>query len=537
MQYQEQMSGMVNLELQQTGQQPDQVSPEVLSQLSINAAEKILQASTGEGSDSYEKQNIMLEGARLDLEQQKMQLGATKDAAELSIRNRELDLKEMDVELSAAEKVANKNQKQMDTKVREDDSIRGTNTKIIIESLRNLVREREMMIKKRESEKRYAQGGSIGFQGGGALFEKFVEDRGGQTSFEPGFLEEILAKIGGGKERSGSEIIQDTWFNYKKELQDSDNPFDQDRLLEIEKQEKAFGEKQATEPVSSDLAIPDVEPRIGTLDSIAQQTGQTAPIIPVETSPIKDAQKPITEAELEKFDRVLELQEKAAPVASPITGTEPRASINKQTTEEVSEPEAKGPEHMPRSSNEIQDAFMEAFYERAGIMPDAQSRASFMDGLKKYEDITGIRESGGNLLATNTDKPQHTATGKWQATNANRRTNSRRIINIMGGAHNVPEWIKQGAQDMSADEHRKFMQGLDEDQQRMLFHAQLFTQKGSDNLIKKAIESGWDEDSLTALYMGAHHLGKGKQKKTATGVPISDLYRADYRRYMGTMDK
>jgi protein-tyrosine-phosphatase len=444
----------------------------------------------------------------------------------------------MGVEVNAATKVAEKNQKQMDARVREDDSIRGTNTQLIIESLRNLVKEREMMIKKRESEKRYAQGGGVGFQGGGALFEKFVKDRGGQTAFEPGFLEEILAKIGGGRERSGSEIIQDTWFNYKRELKDSGNPFDEDRLLEIEKQEKAFGEKQLTAPEPSDLATPDVAAAsMFTLPPDQPAINQAAPIEKVETGPIKDAQKPITEAELEKFDRVLELQEKAASVDSPLTGTDQRELINKQTIEEVVEPEAKGPEHMPRSSNEIQDAFMEEFYERAGILPDADSRNDFMAGLKKYEDITGIRESGGNLLATNRDKPAHTATGKWQATSGNRKTNSRRIINIMGGAHNVPEWIKQGAQDMSGDEHRKFMQGLNEDQQRMLFHAQLFTQKGSDNLIKKAIESGWDEDSLTALYMGAHHLGKGKQKKTATGVPISDLYRADYRRYMGTMDK
>jgi len=534
MQYQEQMSGMVKLELQQMGQQPDQVSPEVLSQLSINAAEKILEASSGEGGESFEKQNIMLEGARLDLEQQKMQLGATKDAAELAIRNRELDLKEMGVELTAATKVADKNQKQMDARVREDDSIRGTNTQIIIESLRNLVREREMMMKKRESEKRYAQGGSVGFQGGGALFEKFVEDRGGQAAFEPGYLEEILAKIGGGRQRTGSEIIQDTWFNYKRELQDSQNPFDHDRLAEIEKQEKAFKEKKATEPVVADLDLPDVAAT--TMFNLPPETAQAAPRIPVErsdlSSPIKDeVQQEIIKTE--DLDKVAPDLDKVAPLASP----EQRVSINKETIEEVSEPEAKGPEHMPRSSNEIQDAFMESFYERAGIIPDADSRASFMDGLKKYEDITGIRESGGNLLATNTDKPQHTATGKWQATNANRRTNSRRIINMMGGAHNVPEWVKQGAQDMSADEHRKFMQGLNEDQQRMLFISQLFMQKGSDDLIKNAMESGWDEDSLTDLYMKTHHLGKGKQKKTATGVPISDLFRADFRRYSGILDK
>ena len=181
-----------------------------------------------------------------------------------------------------------------------------------------------------------------------------------------------------------------------------------------------------------------------------------------------------------------------------------------------------------------QNAFTDKFFDRAGIS-DVDLPA-FERGLKKYEDIVGIRESGGNVKATNRDKPEHTATGKWQATNDNRKTNSQRIINMMG-KENVPDWVVKGAKDMSADEHRKFMQGLTEDEQKMLFIAQLFTQKGSDVLIKKAIESGWDEDSPTDLYMETHHLGKGKQKKTATGVPISDLFRADFKRYSGIMDK
>ena len=107
MQYQEQMSGMVQMELQQAGQQPDQVSPEILSKLSIDAAEKILKLSMGEGDvASIEQQNMDLQAAKLDLEQQQIQKEATRDAAELAIKNRDLDLKEMDIKLSAATKVA-----------------------------------------------------------------------------------------------------------------------------------------------------------------------------------------------------------------------------------------------------------------------------------------------------------------------------------------------------------------------------------------------------------------------------------------------
>ena len=168
MQYQEQMSGMVQLEMQELGQQPNQVSPEILSQLSIKAAQNILQLSQGEGDvASIEQQNMDLQAAQLDLEQQKIQKDATKDAAELAIKNRELDLKEMDVKLSAATKVAEKNQKQMDARVREDDSIRGTKTQIIVTALKNMLKERELMIKKREKEERYAEGGTVKLAEGG----------------------------------------------------------------------------------------------------------------------------------------------------------------------------------------------------------------------------------------------------------------------------------------------------------------------------------------------------------------------------------
>ena len=168
MQYQEQMSGMVQMELQQAGQQPDQVSPEILSKLSIDAAEKILKLSMGEGDvASIEQQNMDLQAAKLDLEQQQIQKEATRDAAELAIKNRDLDLKEMDIKLSAATKVAEKNQKQMDARVREDDSIRGTKTQIIVTALKNMLKERELMIKKREQEQRYAEGGTVNLATGG----------------------------------------------------------------------------------------------------------------------------------------------------------------------------------------------------------------------------------------------------------------------------------------------------------------------------------------------------------------------------------
>lgn len=71
MQYQEQMSGMVQMEMQQAGADPNQLSPEILSQLSIDAAQKILEANSGTGGQSVEEMNYELETARIDLDQQK----------------------------------------------------------------------------------------------------------------------------------------------------------------------------------------------------------------------------------------------------------------------------------------------------------------------------------------------------------------------------------------------------------------------------------------------------------------------------------
>ena len=171
MEYQEQISGVVNVELSQAQKQGEQVSPEVLSRLSIDAADKVLKANQmyNKTGGSIEEQHYELETARLDLEQQKMQLSATKDAADLAIQNRELDIKEMDIKLEAATKVAEKNQKQMDARVREDDSKRGTKTKIVVESLKNMMKERELMVKKREQEHRYAEGGPVKYADGNVV--------------------------------------------------------------------------------------------------------------------------------------------------------------------------------------------------------------------------------------------------------------------------------------------------------------------------------------------------------------------------------
>ena len=536
MQYQEQMSGMVQMEMQQAGADPNQLSPEVLSQLSIDAAQKILEANSGTGGQSVEEMNYELETARIDLDQQKMQMSATKDAAELAIKNRELDLKEKNVELTAATKVAEKNQKQMDARVREDDSIRGTNTQIVIETLRNMVRERELMIKKREKEDRYATGGSVGYQDGGAILEEFIARRGGRDVFDEqskGWFEGMLASIGDGTRRSGEKMLSDAWETHKINLSHSDRPDDIAELDEINRQEKELAQRKVTETPVSEMGMD------------ANYFEQIAPI--AKPSQIQSAAPVTEEIDVDKyaaFGPASDVKESAEDIRK-------RTQAEIGTTGEPTVYETAAINQM--RSNKIQD-FREGKHNTlwnkkmkdndifAGLLDEFKQRnklndeqvQGFLKGYGDYRTITGIRESGGDLTAMNVDDPNHTATGKWQATNANRETNANRLANMLERkGMDIPDWVTQAQKKMTPSEHRNFMQQLNEEEQELLFAAQMFTHKGSDKLLMNAINSGFDEDSLTDLYMKTHHLGTGSRSKTKKGVDIADLYRKDYKKYFG----
>jgi GH24 family phage-related lysozyme (muramidase) len=180
MKYQEELSGIMQSEVQKVEQNAE-VSPEVLSQLSIDAAEKILQVNEAMGGDagSLEQQNLKLESARLDLEQQKMQLGATRDAADLALQNRELDIKEMSINQDHQIR-ALKDAGELKAKV--DNSVRTTNAKLAIENIKRLIKERELIQKKRETESRYNEGGPVKLARGGTeeerILDEFISERG-----------------------------------------------------------------------------------------------------------------------------------------------------------------------------------------------------------------------------------------------------------------------------------------------------------------------------------------------------------------------
>jgi len=134
-------------------------------------------------------------------------------------------------------------------------AIRTTNAKLTIESLKNLAKERDLMIDKRMNEKRYASGGTVNLAQGGEFFEEFLRGRGGREAFQEGdFLEGLLAKIGGGRTRTQDEMISDTYESYKFDLRDSDSLEDNLRYQAIiEDEEKR---KSTTPTVDSDIDVP-----------------------------------------------------------------------------------------------------------------------------------------------------------------------------------------------------------------------------------------------------------------------------------------
>tara|TARA_R100001369_G_scaffold25630_1_gene46630 strand:+ start:8921 stop:12637 length:3717 start_codon:yes stop_codon:yes gene_type:complete len=348
MQYQEQMSGLMKTETP-----PGEVGEEVLSQLSINAAEQILEANMGTGpEDSLENQNLLLESARLDLDQQKLQMTATKDAAELSIKNRELDLKEMGVQLSAAEKVSESEQKKIDAQIRDQSSIRTTNAKLTVESLKNLAKERDLMIDKRMNEDRYASGGTVRLAQGGEFFEEFLAGRGGKEAFEEGgFLEELLAKIGGGRTRTQDEMISDTYESYKFDLRDSESISDNEKYQKIIEMEQ---EKEATTPtidsglskvneadefLAADFSDGLGEPQLEPITPSKNNFEEVKAVVKEKTQPPKnllERLKPVLEVDTEIGDSILDADE-------PVVSLKPKVIIDnkKMRDEKLKQKEAK----------------------------------------------------------------------------------------------------------------------------------------------------------------------------------------------------
>ena len=117
MQYEEQIAGLVRIggqQMMQGADNPQQMmqgdpqqqamtDPAIVNQLTTEAAQEILQfnkqqAAMRGGAESVEQQSLMLEGERIKISKDELRMQAVKDAAEIALENRKLDLEEKDID-------------------------------------------------------------------------------------------------------------------------------------------------------------------------------------------------------------------------------------------------------------------------------------------------------------------------------------------------------------------------------------------------------------------------------------------------------
>ena len=173
MQYAAQMAGLMDMGSKQLEQTGAEVTPEIIGELTSAAAQEVLQANQGgaAGIKNLEQQSMELERMSLDIKREGLQIEATKDAAELSLKNRELGLKEKEISLRAVSKMSDKEDKEVDRRVRalkdaatinekRNDSLRDQETKMAIEAIRAMLKERELFMKERQESVNLAIGGT-----------------------------------------------------------------------------------------------------------------------------------------------------------------------------------------------------------------------------------------------------------------------------------------------------------------------------------------------------------------------------------------
>jgi muramidase (phage lysozyme) len=112
-------------------------------------------------------------------------------------------------------------------------------------------------------------------------------------------------------------------------------------------------------------------------------------------------------------------------------------------------------------------------------------------------------ESNFNPKAKN---PKSTAAGLYQFTEDSLVTAVNRLANTIG-EDKLPQWASEARKHKDA---RK----LSEKEQQILFYADMFQKKGSDNLLKKVLVEG-DGDAMVEYYSKLHHtdVDKPTQKR------------------------
>ena len=163
LQYKEEMEGLVQIGAQEGMQAGvDTNEPAILNQISISAAKKVLMANEQRaaqmgGAQNVQEQSLAIEAERVSIQKDELRLKASEQAAELALKNRKLDLEEMEIRQQGVNDEVKSEERNVDRRLRAakdsatiaskmETNKNSENTKIVIETLRNLqkVAEEEM---------------------------------------------------------------------------------------------------------------------------------------------------------------------------------------------------------------------------------------------------------------------------------------------------------------------------------------------------------------------------------------------------------
>ena len=163
LQYKEEMEGLVQIGAQEGMQAGvDTNEPAILNQISISAAKKVLMANEQRaaqmgGAENVQEQSLAIEAERVGIQKDELRLKASEQAAELALKNRKLDLEEMEIRQQGVNDEVKSEERNVDRRLRAakdsatiaskmETNKNSENTKIVIETLRNLqkVAEEEM---------------------------------------------------------------------------------------------------------------------------------------------------------------------------------------------------------------------------------------------------------------------------------------------------------------------------------------------------------------------------------------------------------
>ena len=203
------------------------------------------------------------------------------------------------------------------------------------------------------------------------------------------------------------------------------------------------------------------------------ERGVTAPIIPVERKDIPDVEEvdPVDLSDLQK-ERTKIMQDDDKIIQSVLQ------------------------KNLPRLGEEL--------------LTDPQVKAR----LAKFDKFHQEMESNFNPKAKN---PKSTAAGLYQFTEDSVVTAVNRLANTIG-EDNLPQWA------VEAREH-KDARKLSEKEQQILFYADMFQKKGSDNLLKKVLKEG-DNEAMLEYYRKLHHTDVDQPTEKRIGK-ISKKYNLD----------